>query len=94
MSETTAAGDDNPDKKYPLSDFYEYIDGFDIVRTGSKIVAIVVVAQGSHKSMRLYAWRKKGEDWKVDLARMDATKWNWDQINEKVSEFKTKYALF
>jgi hypothetical protein len=85
--------DENGEKKYPLSDFYTYVDGFDIVRTGSKIVAIVIVAQGSQKSMRLYAWRKKGEDWKVDLARMDATRWNWQEINEKVSELKTKYSL-
>jgi len=82
---------------YPLSDFYTFEDGVDIVRTNNKIVALVVVSQGNSKTMRFYAWRKKnvdGEDkWKVELARMDCKGWNWEKISTLAMQLKQKHGL-
>ena len=82
---------------YPLSDFFTLHDGVDIVRTNNKIVALVVVSQGNSKTIRFYAWRKKqtneGEQWKVELARMDCKSWNWEKIVSSVMELKQKHGL-
>ena len=83
----------NEESKYPLSDFYTFEEGMDIVRTSTKIVALVVVSQGSSKSMRFYAWRKKNDEWKVDLARMDTRNWNWEKICNSALELKQKHGL-
>ena len=76
--------------KYPLGEFYKLIDACDLVRTNNKIVAFLLVSQGSSKAIRFYVWRKKAEDvWKVDLASMDSTKWNFDDCYRKISEWKS-----
>ena len=90
---STDTPDDGNKLTYPLSDFYNFEDGFDIVRTNNKIVAVVVVSQGSQKSMRFYSWRKKGEDWKVELARMDTRSWNWEKIAAQALQLKAKHGI-
>ena len=94
MSESTDSPDDN-NGKYPLSDFWVFHDGFDIERTNSKIVALVVVSRagGEAKDLRFYAWRKKGEEWKVELARNSTKKWNWEEICKRAMELKQKHGL-
>ena len=84
---------DNPDKLYPVSDYYGLLNGFDIIRSNNKIVALVVVTEGSKESMRFYDWRKKGEDWKVELCRMDTRQFDWDSIRDGAKELKQKYGI-
>ena len=57
---------DDGGKKYPLGDFWEYHDGYDIVRSNNRIVALVVVsrAQSTAKELRFYSWVKRGEEWR------------------------------
>ena len=74
--------------QYPVSDTFKVLEGFDILRTETLIVA---VESDKGKDVRLYRWQKRGEDWKVDLCRMSIAKWNFTDIYNIVSEFKQKY---
>ena len=97
MSESTDSPnpDDNGDKMYPLSDFWDCHDGYDIVRSNTTIVAIVVVSHtGTEtKELRFYSWRKKGEEWKVELARIGTKKWNWEKLAMIAKGFKQKHGI-
>jgi len=98
MSESTDnpnPPDDYGNKMYPLSDFWDYHDGFDIVRSNTTIVAIVVVSRAGTetKELRFYSWRKKGEEWKVELARIGTKKWNWEKIAIKANVLKQEYSI-
>jgi len=81
------------EKKYPVSDMYTVLDGYDIKRSSNAIVALVVVDAGGKKDLRLYHWRHRNGSWKVDLARSSVIKWNWKEISEKAHEFKIKYEI-
>ena len=53
-----------------------------------------MVSQGAaSKSMRFYSWRKKGDVWKVDLARMDTKNWNFEKIAACAEELKQKHGI-
>ena len=97
MSESTDSPnpDDNGGKEYPLGDFWEYHDGYDIVRSNTRIVALVVVsrAQSTAKELRFYSWVKRGEEWKVELARLGTKKWNWEKIAIKANVLKQEYGI-
>ena len=81
--------------KYPLGDFWQYHDGYDIVRSNTTIVAIVVVSRaGSEaKELRFYSWIKKGEEWKVELARTGTKKWDWEKLAMMGKGLKQKYGI-
>ena len=81
----------NLNEKYPASDFYEVLDGYDIYRDDEIIVAIVAVKSKKGNDVRLYRWHKKEEEWKVDLCRMSVEKWDMTNIYNIISEFKQKY---
>ena len=76
---------------YPVSDIFKVLEGFDILRTETLIVAVVAVESDKGKDVRLYRWQKRGEEWKVDLCRMSIVRWNFTDIYNIVSEFKQKY---
>ena len=79
------------DDRYPVSDKFKVLEGFDIFRTEKLIVAVVAVESDRGRDVRLYRWQKRGEEWKVDLCRMSIAKWNFTDIYNIVSEFKQKY---
>ena len=98
MSESTDSPnppDDYGNKMYPLGDFWNYHDGYDIVRSNTTIIAIVVVSRAGStaKELRFYSWVKRGEDWKVELARLGTKKWNWEKIASAAMELKQKYGI-
>ena len=68
---------------------------FYIVRSNTTIVAIVVVSRAGTetKELRFYSWRKKGEEWKVELARIGTKKWNWEEIASAAMELKQKHGI-
>ena len=78
-------------EKYPVSDFYEVLDGFDIYRSDDLIVAIVAVKSKEDIDVRFYRWHKKAGEWKVDLCRMSVLGWNMTDIYNKISEFRQKF---
>jgi len=79
--------------KYPVSQTYTVLDGYDMYRSSNLIVALVVVQSQYGRDLRLYRWIKRKDQWKVDLCRMGVGRWNWDEIASKVREFTEKYAL-
>ena len=85
--------DEHPN--YPLGDFWEYHDGYDIARSNTTIVAIVVVSRagGTAKELRFYSWRKKGEEWKVELARIGTKKWDWEKLAMMAKGLKQKHGI-
>ncbi len=79
--------------KYPVSQTYTVLDGYDMYRSSNLIVALVVVQSQYGRDLRLYRWIKRKDQWKIDLCRMGVGRWNWDEIASKVKEFTEKYAL-
>ncbi|MGI0034637.1 MAG: hypothetical protein ACRD98_02050 [Nitrososphaera sp.] len=79
--------------KYPVSQTYTVLDGYDMYRSSNLIVALVVVQSQYGRDLRLYRWIKRKDQWKVDLCRMGVGRWNWDEIASKVKEFTEKYGL-
>jgi len=85
--------------KYPVSETFKILDGLDLYRTGRTIVALVVVKSDYGKDLRLYRWQNRLDKktntkvWKVDLARFSVSKWNWEEIAEKVQQLKAKHNI-
>ncbi len=82
---------------YPVKSYENYpqkaLDGHDIYRSATRWVAMVVVETERQRELRLYAWRKKGEEWKVDLASLNIGFWNLAQFAEKAEELRKKYEI-
>lgn len=79
--------------KYPVSQTYSVLDGYDIYRSNNLIVALVVVQSQYGRDLRLYRWIRKKDQWKVDLCRMGVGRWKWGEIAAKAGEFIEKYGL-
>jgi hypothetical protein len=79
--------------KYPVSQTYTVLDGYDIYRSDNLIVALVAVQSQFGKDLRLYRWMKRKDQWKVDLCRMGVGRWKWDEIAAKAKEFIEKYDI-
>lgn len=79
--------------KYPVSEHFKVLDGYDIYRSNNLIIALVAVEANNRKDLRLYRWQNRQGNWKVDLCRMSVTKWNWDKVAEKAKELTSKYEL-
>ncbi|MGC8600859.1 MAG: hypothetical protein ACP5LS_00255 [Thermoprotei archaeon] len=77
---------------FPVGDFYKVLDGYTILKSQNFWEAILAVETGNgSKQIRLYRWRNKNGEWKVDLARFNISSWDIDAIAGKVKEFKNKY---
>lgn len=81
------------EQSYPVSATYRVLDGYDIYRSENIIVALVVVESQYGRDLRLYRWIKRKDQWKVDLCRMGARRWKWNEIAVKAGEFMQKYGL-
>ncbi len=77
--------------KYPVSDQYKVLEGYDIYRGSKLIIALVAVESQFGRDLRLYRWQLRGEAWKVDLCRMSVKGWEWQKIAAKASEMRTKH---
>ena len=91
MTEQTATEQQAP--KYPVSEHFKVLGGYDIYRSNNLIVALVAVEANNRKDLRLYRWQNRQGNWKVDLCRMSVTRWKWDQLAEKAKELTNKYEL-
>ena len=81
------------ENKYPVSQTYTVLDGYDIYRSSNLIVALVVVQSQFGKDLRLYRWMKRNDQWKVELCRMSVGRWKWNEVAAKAAEFIEKYGL-
>jgi hypothetical protein len=81
LSEQTATAQAAP--KYPVSEHFKVLDGYDIYRSNNLIVALVAVEANNRKDLRLYRWQNRQGNWKVDLCRMIVTRWHWSDLAEK-----------
>ncbi len=79
--------------KYPVSERYKVLEGYDIYRGSKLIIALVAVESQFGKDLRLYRWQLRGDAWKVDLCRMSVKSWDWAKISTKASEMRTKYNI-
>ncbi len=81
------------EKKYPVSEQYKVLEGYDIYRSSNLIIALVVVEGQSGKDLRLYRWQNRKGSWKVDLCRMSVSQWQWDTLAAKAKELSTKHGI-
>ena len=80
-------------EQYPVSDFFQVLDGFDVYRSGKLIIAFVAVESNYGKQLRLYRWQNRNGSWKVDLCRMSVDRWNWSEISGKINSLCAKYSI-
>jgi hypothetical protein len=80
-------------EKYPVSEQFKVLEGYDIYRSSNLIMALVVVQSESGKDLRLYRWQNRKGSWKVDLCRMSVSRWPWEALAAKATEFVEKYEL-
>ena len=80
-------------EQYPVSDFFQVLDGFDVYRSEKLIIAFVAVESNYGKQLRLYRWQNRNGSWKVDLCRMSVDRWNWSEISGKISSLCAKYSI-
>jgi hypothetical protein len=82
---------------YPVKSYENYpqkaLEGHDIYKSATRWIALVVVETERRKELRLYAWRKKVDDWKVDLASLNIGFWNLQALVAKAAELKEKYKI-
>ena len=83
-------------EKYPVSPTYEILDGFDIHRTSTQIIAIAVIfdRKKNRNDIRFYRWFKKFGEWKIPswgISVLDHPEiFTLDVIN-RISKLKEKY---
>jgi hypothetical protein len=84
-------------KEYPVHSYENFpqkaLDGYDVYKSANRWIALVVVETERRRELRLYAWRKKGEEWKVDLASLNIGFWEMKTFAEKAEELKQKYEI-
>ncbi len=84
-------------REYPVKSYEGFpqkaLDGHDIYKSASRWIALVVVETERRKELRLYAWKKRGEEWKVDLASLNVGFWDLQQVVQRAIELKEKYAI-
>ena len=85
-------------EKYPVSETYEILDGFDIHRTSTQIIAIAVIfdRKKNRNDIRFYRWFKKFGEWKIPswgISVLDHPEiFTLDVIN-RISKLKEKYNI-
>jgi hypothetical protein len=101
LSETQANQSQTPETQtpkkregdYPVSETFQLLEGYDIIRNDNFIVALVAVESNHRRDIRLYRWQRRKDQWKVDLCRMSVASWKWDVIASKVKEWTEKYGI-
>lgn len=82
-------------ERYPVSETFNPLGGYDVMRTSRRITAFVVVNSQYGTSLRFYTWRRRSNTapWKVDYARQDTRGWNFEGMLSGVQGLKQKYNL-
>ena len=83
-------------EKYPVSKTYEILDGFDIHRTSTQIIAIAVIfdRKKNRNDIRFYRWFKKFGVWKIPswgISVLDHPEIFTPDVNNRISKLKEKY---
>ena len=83
-------------EKYPVSKTYEILDGFDIHRTSTQIIAIAVIfdRKKNRNDIRFYRWFKKFGEWKIPswgISVLDHPEIFTHDVVNRISKLKEKY---
>ena len=83
-------------EKYPVSETYEILGGFDIHRTSAQIIAMVVIfdREKNRNDIRFYRWFKKFGKWKIPnwgISVLDHPEIFTPDVINRISKLKEKY---
>ena len=83
-------------EKYPVSEIYEILDGFDIHRTSAQIFAIVKIFDKikNRTDIRFYRWFNKYGEWKIPqwgISIIDHPEIFTPDVINRISKLKEKY---
>ena len=83
-------------EKYPVSKTYEILDGFDIHRTSTQIIAIAVIfdRKKNRNDIRFYRWFNKYGEWKIPsmgISVLDHPSIFTPDVINRISKLKEKY---
>ena len=85
-------------EKYPVSKTYEILDGFDIHRTSTQIIAIVIIfdKKKNRNDIRFYRWFNKFGEWKIPnwgISILDHPEIFTPDVINRISKLKKKYNI-
>ena len=83
-------------EKYPVSEIYEILDGFDIHRTSAQIFAIVKIFDKikNRTDIRFYRWFNRRGEWKIPnwgISVLDHPEIFTPDVINRISKLKEKY---
>lgn len=87
----------NGGEAFPVRDYENFpqrvLGGVTLSRSRSRWVALVVVQTPYGRRLKFYVWVRRGDGWKVDLANVDVTRWDWARIADTARRLQAEWGL-
>ena len=77
-------------EQLPLSSFYKVIDSITIFRNEKWWEAIVIIESFGRRSIAMYLWTKKGDQWKRKHKFQIRNKEEWEKVKTAVDKLAPK----
>jgi hypothetical protein len=91
MTEPTKPVEQTPQpEQLPLSNFYKVIDQVTIFRNEKWWEAIVIIESFGRRSIAMYLWTKRGDQWKRKHKFQIRNKEEWEKVKGAVDKLAPK----
>jgi len=77
-------------KRFPVHDELEVIDGSTIFKNNNWWKAVVLVDGFRGREVALYLWKRKGDDWKRQHKYVVRSKEDWERDREEIETYMSK----
>lgn len=77
---------ETPTEQLPLSNFYKVVDSVSLFRSEKWWEAIVVIESLGRRSIALYLWQKKGDQWKRKHKFQIRNLQEWEKLKAAVEK--------
>lgn len=78
-------------EQLPLSDFYKVVDYVTIFRSEKWWEAIVVIESFGRRSIAMYLWTKRNDQWKRKHKFQIRNMQEWDKVKEAIDKLAPKF---
>ena len=77
---------ETPTEQLPLSSFYKVVDSVNLFRSEKWWEAIVVIESLGRRSIAMYLWQKKGDQWKRKHKFQIRNLQEWEKLKAAVEK--------
>jgi len=77
---------ETPTEQLPLSSFYKVVDSVSLFRSEKWWEAIVVIESLGRRSIAMYLWQKKGDQWKRKHKFQIRNSQEWEKLKAAVEK--------